>query len=316
MTKNPETIFLILKEIFPSDEMAFYLGKRPLSQEQLGEAVAGAAIPLKRKLELFLLLAQKEESPFFSSMAEAALQAIREMQPKPGEFFYLKSFYYEESVFPTERALESFLTWEHIFERVQEYQADDELMWFVVEKWEPDGSGRLKNHYDYTIVNGEVCYFYCDTLSRWEYEAFGESRNLNLPVPFVPGDLVTVDCRPFAPVSHGVILEVGDNQDCCCLQMLFRQNDGAWDTGAVKHGHIFPGGCSLELSPLYRLASFKGELPQEERMLEKVSQYVNGDEKRGAGLWNYLYRLRGMGRDKRGVTEEQILSYMERGREA
>ena len=64
-----------------------------------------------------------------------------------------------------------------------------------------------------------------------------------------------------------------------------------------------------KLSPLYRLASFHGQLPEEERLLEQVSQYVNGEEERGSALWNYIFGLCDGGM-KRTVTEDQILSYI------
>ena len=155
------------------------------------------------------------------------------------------------------------------------------------------------------VLGTEVCYF---SSSRREYPDFSIYNDVNLPVPFHAGDIVTIDCRPFAPVSHAVILEVGDNCDCCCLQALYYAGNGTWDTGAVKHGHIMPhyGG---KLSPLYRLASFHGQLPEEERLLEKVSQYVNGEEERGSALWNYIFELCDGGM-KRTVTEDQILSYI------
>ena len=327
----------ILKKIFPSAEMAEYLARcpfdddlaydrgygfddapperLPLRKYYVAEAVAGAVISLKRKRELFLQLAEGEDDGFFSSPADMIQQALQEMQPKPGEFFYLKSYTYDEDKsYSKKRALEPYLTWEHIFERIEKYLGDleaseRELAWFQVEKWSPDGTGRLKNDYDYTIIGTEVCYFSRNNAPYEDRVEFDEYHDLNFPVPFHAGDIVTVDCRPFAPVSHAVILEIGDNWDCCCLQALFRESDGTWDTGAVKHGSIFPGRHTPGLSPLYRLASFQGQLPEEERLLETVSRYIDGDEEYGSALWNYIFDLRG-DRLERPVTEAQILSYI------
>jgi len=211
--------------------------------------------------------------------------------------------------------LEPFLKWEHIFERIQEFLGylttdERELTWFEVEKWSPDGTGRLKNDYVYTVLGARVCYFERNSSSSWERNRFSTNCNLNLPVPFRIGDIVTVDCRPFAPVSRVVILEVGDNRDCCCFQALFRKGDGNWGIGAVKHGNIFSNHNSPELSPLYRLTSFRGQLSKDEQLLEKVSQYLNTDEERGAALWNYIYCSRGKDRSERKMTEAQILSYI------
>lgn len=304
-----------LSELFPSPEMASYLADCSLEQWQIRNMIGHAAIPLERKRDIFLQLAKGKDKSHFRRQASSIERALREMQPRPGEFFYLKSHrYFNEDQFDEEKGLEPYLTWGHIFERIQEYLGylegeEKELVWFQVEKWSPDGTGRLKNEYDYTVLGAEVCWFSHNISSHRDRYAFSTDVDLNLPVPFHAGDIVTIDCRPFAPVNHAVILEVGDNWDCCCLQALYREGDGTWDTGAVKHGSIFPGHHSPGLSPLYRLASFHGQLPEEERLLETVSRYIDGDEECGSALWYHIYDLRG-DRFARPVTEAQILSYI------
>ena len=339
MCNGVKDISPILKEIFPSAEMASYLArcpfgddvggrhsrhgrmfddappeKLPLRRYNIANAIAGALISLERKRELFLLLAEGEEDGYFSDLADAVSQAVQEMQPEPGEFLYLKSYLCDESGKPVEEGLGPYLTWEHIHERIREFMEDfedgkDALVWFEVEKWTPDGNGRLKNSYSYDVIDSKVCFCYCKDLSVHERMQLEGYVDPNLPVPFHAGDIVTIDCRPFAPVSHAVILEIGDNCDCCCLQALYYAGNGTWDTGAVKHGHIIPRYYG-QLSPLYRLASFHGQLPEEEHLLEKVSRYLNGEEARGNALWDYIFSLRER-KQRIEVTEMQILSYIE-----
>lgn len=333
MCRNVRDISPILKEIFPSAEMASYLAKCPFSddipchrcsvfddappeklplrRENIRNAIAYAPIPLNRKRDLFLQLASGKDTAYFRLQAAEIEAAIQEMQPNAGEFFYLKGCCYMDEGRAEEDGLEPYLTWEHIWERIREYlgyfdSKKRELVWFYVEKWSPDGNGRLKNDYDYMVLGTEVCYF---SSSHQERPDFSIYHDVNLPVPFHAGDIVTVDCRPYREVRHVVILEVGDNRDCCCLQALHYAGSGTWNIGAVKHGHVFPNGCSPALSPLYRLASFHGQLPEEERLLEQVSRYINGEEERGSALWNYIFNLEDRKR-KWTVTEEQILSYM------
>lgn len=306
----------ILKELFPAIEMAAFLAACTLTRMNLRDAVAYAPVSLARKRDLFLQLASGKDRAYFRRQAGAVEEAIREMQAKPGEFFYLKCCRYsDKSVFAEEKGLAPYLTWEHIFERIQEYLgnlADERkaLTWFEVEKWSPDGTGRLKNDYDYTVFGSEVCYAVHNNSPHWDWPGFSAGCDLNLPVPFHAGDIVTIDCRPSAPVSHAVILEVGDNRDCCCLQALYRSGDGSWSTGAVKHGYILPNHCLPNISPLYRLASFHGPLPEKERLLAQVSRHLNGDEERGAALWGYIFDCCDE-QNKRTVTEEQILSFLE-----
>lgn len=309
-----EQLDSILREIFPSAEIASYLAECALTKTKLRDAVAYAAIPLARKRDIFLYLASGKNTAYFRHQAASIEAAIREMRPKPGEFFLLKHFCYDEDEpFSREKTLEPYLAWEHIWERIREYlgyleDSEKELTWFEVEKWSPDGNGRLKNDYDYTILDAGVCYFSHHDSSYRELFDFSTHQDLNLPVPFHAGDLVTIDCRPFAPVNQAVILEVGDNQDCCCLQALYRKLDGTWATGAVKHGYASPN-HNAGISPLYRLASFHGRLSEEERLLEQVSRYVNGEEERGADLWHFIYELC-EDRRNRAVTETEILSYI------
>lgn len=335
MCNGVKDISPILKELFPSAEMASYLArcpfgddipcqrdyvfddappeKLPLFRYMIENTIAGAPISLERKGALFRLLAEGGKDGFFSALADAVSMVIQEMQPKPREFFYLTVCSYEEDIAHTrEETLGAFLSWEQIFEAIQKCWSSDAdfeglLTWFYVEKWIPDGNGRLENKYSYEVVGGKVCYCCCEDLSVHERLDLGGYTDPNLPVPFQAGDIVTIDCRPFAPVRHVVIL----NRDCCCLQALYHAGNGTWDTGAVKHGYIIPHYAG-KLSPLYRLASFHGQLPEEERLLEKVSRYVNGSEERGSALWHYIFDLCDDGK-KRTVTGEQILSYVENG---
>jgi hypothetical protein len=144
-------------------------------------------------------------------------------------------------------------------------------------------------------LDGEICHYLAGDNERDKYENYHEviQSQVNLPVPFHAGDIVTIDCRPFAPVVHAVILTVGDNRDCCCLQSACRSEEGKWETGGVKHGYCFPNEFDYHLlagvtSPLYRIATFKEELPEDEKLLGLVSQYVSGDEDRGESLfWVY-----------------------------
>lgn len=309
-----EPVDSILREIFPSSEMASYLAKCTLTRKEMRDAVAYAAIPLERKRDIFLQLASGKDTDYFRRQAGRIEAAIREMQPKPGEFFYLKCCWFYEND-SEEKGLEPYLTWEHILERIREYSGyledeKKELTWYEVEKWSPDGTGRLKNDYDYTVFGTEVCYFSHNNSSHRELFDFSTHQDVNLPVPFHAGDLVTIDCRPFAPVNQAVILEVGDNRDCCCLQALYRESDGTWNIGAVKHGHASPNHHCIGISPLYRLSTFHGQLTEEDRLLEQVSRYVNGEEERGPALWNYIFDLCDGGR-KWTVAEAQILSYIE-----
>lgn len=318
-----EKIAEILKEIFPSKEMVSYLAspfgdnvaspeKPPLNRHDMADIIVGAPIPLVRKHELFLLLAKDEDTPYFSDLAAMYLRAIQEMQLKPGEFFYMiANDYREETESYREYSIGAFLSWDHIFEGIEDHLCgepdDDDLTWFSVEKWTPAENGRLKCNCTYTVMGKQVCFCDCTDFSWYEHPTFVEPEP-NLPVPFHAGDILTVDCRPFAPLSHVVVLEIGDNWNCCCFTALHREKDSIWKIGEVKHSHVFPSSLGYRgFSPLYRLASFHGQLPEGERLLEQVSRYINGEEARGAALWNHIYQI---SKEDQEVTKTQILDYI------
>lgn len=321
--KNIDSIcHSIIRELFPSAEMADYLTQYPIRDvyyEHCGDvdrvnsknfhlwrsdierAIAGAPISLKRKSELLNMLAKEDN--YFSETANWLQKILLDISPKLGEILTLRSYSYDGAGNFEEEFCLPFLSWEYLFEYIENcWNEDNDEVWFVAEKWTPDENGRLINSHNYTILNRQICYV--DAPPPHEHHEFSPYTccQTELPVPFHVGDIVTIDCRPYAPVSHVVILGIGDNCDCCCVQALYREDDGTWDKGALKHGSIFPISThSPGFSPLYRLASFKGKLPEEERLLEEVCRYIDGDEKKGNLLWRFV---------SEGTTEEEILDFI------
>lgn len=241
---------------------------------------------------------------------------IREFEIKPGEIFYVTNYWVDPETWETDPdGLGPYLTMERALQGIREdedFEEIDEgsLCWYAIEKWCPDGEGNLYNPSTYFVVEDEVCYFQKGqaTAHIWEPSYF-ESTHLNLPVPFHPGDIVEIDCRPFAPVTRAVILEEGDNHDCCCLQALFPYGKGRWSVGAVKHGHVYPHGHTA-LSPLYRMARYQGSLSKVKQVLLPVSRHIQGDERRGRALWEFIYETAG-DRRRFAATSAEILVYME-----
>ena len=169
----------------------------------------------------------------------------------------------------------------------------DELKWYGLEKWIKDDSGRYVSACSYIIFRDEIIYGMVDPeFSGMDYvNTYNtySSCDLNLPVPFKAGDILEFNGFPFGPKSHVLILRVGDNRDCCCLQGLALNNSGLWECGAVKHGMV-----SINYSPkysyLYSAAIYNGELPAEEKILQEISDYyIAGDENRGDELYERIW---------------------------
>ena len=139
-------------------------------------------------------------------------------------------------------------------------------------------------------------------------EFFNGSLDLSVSTPFKVGDIVNIDCRPFGPPFHAVVIEARDQFDCCMPQVLFRVPfTDKWSITALKHKHFYKFGYCPPLSPLYRLRSVK---PEEEtaddELLAKVREALNGDEEQGRLLWNAWHES-GSGE----MTAEELMEMVE-----
>jgi hypothetical protein len=167
----------------------------------------------------------------------------------------------------------------------------DDRMWFGIEKWIPAEDGRMKETIDWTLsAAGDIWFFNLPDASDEGLRfllSFGiYGWDLNLPVPFSVGDIVTIDCRPFIDVFHAVITTLGDNHDCCAVWFLYVTKRGKIDVEALKHNHFFH-----ELSPfsaLYRAETFKGALPKRESPLEILSGTLKKSPELGEAYWDFI----------------------------
>ena len=166
----------------------------------------------------------------------------------------------------------------------------------------------MKDFYSYTFVGNEIHYFKrIGNLPRDSFRGYKSSLDLDLPIPFKPGDIVTLNSLPFRPVKQAVLLEV-DNRDCCGVQILYpRKNkitgNTVWETGALKHGDGWEGYFPM-LSSLYRLSKYEGELSDEECILKDVQKLIYQNEENGRKLWEFFY--------KSAPDDEELIKYLEK----
>lgn len=159
--------------------------------------------------------------------------------------------------------------------------AADQSTWYEFVVWNkvrfPNGKIKYEEgNYCYLMIGPEVCY-----IEPYKYSFSGKhssdywgflqgSSNLNLSVPFMSGDIVTLDCSPFADPCHMLILSAENNWDCCGLRGAFSDKKGQLHIDFVKHGHCFPMHYISRLSPLYRMSSYSGSLPKNEMVLGQI----------------------------------------------
>ena len=62
------------------------------------------------------------------------------------------------------------------------------------------------------------------------------------------------------------------------------------DAGALKHSHIYKNAPYDNISPLYSVKRFTGELREDESILKDVSDYVKGNRERGDKIYGIVTR--------------------------
>lgn len=76
-----------------------------------------------------------------------------------------------------------------------------------------------------------------------------------------------------------LIVEVGDNRDCCCIQGLSKDSEGRWYIGAVKHGMIGDN-TYPQISALYSAVKYEPDVSNEDDLiLKKASDLIKENEK-------------------------------------
>ena len=117
----------------------------------------------------------------------------------------------------------------------------------------------------------------------WKSKDWHAWRDLSLyhefytMTPFKPGDIVTVDCRPFYPVCHAVVISNRYPVDCCSLQVALVNSKRNISYGALAHFNaLVPHIQNFipSFSPFYRLEHFKGALPRGERCIGELSEAI------------------------------------------
>lgn len=295
----------IINEVFISKDMNKYLtaNSQKLRKRDIIDMVCSVPIELKRKSEILEMLAKTEryyvnatpEMITYETLAETARYFLNELILKPGELFCLCTFCNENN---SRIQIESipFYSYEKVLEFLENDDYDKDSCWHILEKWIPDANNNLIDTIHYHIIDAKVCYFYADynifknTNLYRPAQYFLDGSTLNLPVPFKAGDIITIDCRPFYPIKHVTILEVGDNRDCCCLTGLYLNSIGNIAIGAIKHNNIFGRHPIYPWIPaLYKAEKYNDVLPESEEFLSEVSTWMDHNEQKGQLLWNYIF---------------------------
>ena len=299
----------IINRTVPSWQMREFLclPDNELSPPELAEVIIGSPeITIDEKHKMLCSLANETGDKEISESAGDFKAAIDNLACAPGELFTVDDPWYDEDIkdvayggFSNQPCLNydkvlGYIDWNERFE-----ERDEECTsWYKIKKWVPDGSGRYMNTYIYYYLYGiGICWFdacreYRDEgpYSRLpEHKYSSACTDLNIATPFRAGDIVRIDCRPFAPPVNALILYAGPDWDCCSLLALYRDDKGRYRTGAVKHTDMWMHlrGDNM-ISALYRIETYDGELNEYDRIYKEISPLIYGDNDKGDKVWYFL----------------------------
>ena len=288
-----------------SEEMESYLLGDELSEFKIIEIILGAPIPLTQKRALLESM-DTPDSKITSDVSDCILEidkALDALELKDGELFTLTECWYDDDFLDENKSSgEPFFSFQALLRYVNKMveeetedleEGEEYTCWTKATKWVANGDGTATRVYTYTFVGNEICYFWRVSENRhYCFKGYVSSIELNLSIPFQVGDIVTLDCLPFAPVKRAVTIEITANYDCCGVRILYRlqreiNGNYEWAEGALKHGHGWNRYYPL-LSPLYRLSSFTGELPPEEQLMLVVQRFVRQAPENGIKLEKFV----------------------------
>ena len=319
----------IIDRVFRFAEMNSYYKKdeNRLGPNGLAELVIGSPdLNIYEKYEIIKRIAKTVDGDTgeeISNIARDFKEAIDALTLAPGEVLSLREPWYDteineikedtgflftkfEKVMEEIGYLETAYGFQMAMEDDDESETDDSeinvwsLCWPIIEKWVPGREGSMYETYAFWYVyETGICWFerYENPDSNENLSSHSETKysfecsQLNLAVPFRAGDIVRIDCMPFAPPINALILYSGEDRDCCGVLALYyrkknRRGEGAYTNGAVKHCdmwmHLFP---NVLVSPLYRLRKFTGKLNEKNAVFEKIAAMIKGSNEKGDKVW-------------------------------
>ena len=163
----------------------------------------------------------------------------------------------------------------------EESDNDTDEGYYRIEAWDDYDEKWEKPRYDYYYYRGKICWFEKLKPERQEHgntyymtedcEFAAGKLDLDFRTPYKTGDIVLVDCHPFGPPFHVMILEARDQFDCCFPNIVFQfPGTNERSLTPLKHRSLYKdiGWHTYEpmLSPLYRLRKIRDdEMTEEEK---------------------------------------------------
>lgn len=282
MNNNLKEEILTLIE---SPELREYLMEAPekLSDIRYAQIIAGASIAIGRKAELLHRLAQSGAGDVtkYAAFLDGVLNLLAHVKPSTHTLLVYPMVYD-----PTEKTVTEFggpfpIRDLHAVQyAIRNYNDENMQDSEFPHYWKIEIYDFSTNHKTFPepLINcicnseGEIQYIKAIPKNIIANDFGSDVPNLNLPVPYQPGDILEVDCRPYvSKVAYCLITEVGD--DCCGVQCVFPCANDKPDFGAFKHGNFFDEAYQMPvyMSPLYRSRVVHEALPEFYAVLEDIA---------------------------------------------
>jgi hypothetical protein len=255
------------------------------------DIIVGSRAGIDQKLEALRKMPPDTETLELIKVAELALA---DTKTTCNNVFLLTS-YYEHSIddlMPwSER--EPCLSFESVLEQIRLETAGQckmfeetieqcmDHVWYQVEKFIPEGNGKLVHKISWHLnAKGEIIFFELgddfenltdDSPESWAWWDWKDRESVgDISTPFDFGDIVTIDMRPFYTDVRGVVVRSGDTREAGS-NCIYADDEGFLHYGIFHHNFIW---YPPMISPFYRAERFKGKLPENEHMLEKISEAI------------------------------------------
>ena len=272
----------IIGKLIKDGAFAEYLTKANLSEYDMAKLVCHAPISLFEKQSLYKKLLEEKNGESindennndrfsYENYLRIVAKAIDDLNlPKDGTFLLVGHCFdngydeqFECAPFRSYRAVQKYL--DETFN-----VGSEENIWYTLEKWLPESEEMLglTEVCEFAFIGKEPCfyknlrYFYDkefrernkrQLLPENDFTLFSSGNDLNLPTPFRAGDILHVDCRPFAPKTIVMVTDNRSEFDCCNPQCEYTGENGEKEQGALKHSHIYKENVIESVSPLYNL---------------------------------------------------------------
>jgi len=239
----------IIYELVKSAQVAGYL-LRNMKDSDIGKFICKAHVTVWWKCDLLREFGFTQ----YAEIGEAAQHSLKENKQ-----FTLRSFLsaweFESREFASYGEVE------------QQLENSPWRAWHILDVWEHG----LKTWSFYYTGPYLIYFTHWDEVSKGDTDSLlfapNNMRTVDLPNPFQVGDLLEIDCTPFAPMKNAVVL----SED---MQIVFLDSNGDLCIDSFESGCMFGTGKHNVIPPLYG-----AELVKHTNVfiLEELRNYISGD---------------------------------------